>query len=946
MSELADRLMGLSSAEEFVRRDPGIGWRTVALLKLDVDRLVGTDVKAATRLVDRIEALASLVGDPVSGAYAHVSRARLLFTLGRHGEANSLYDAAISTIRGAGLPAEAAMIQIHQIEALKFLGRYQDAFRTARTARRSLTRAGKVPIAQLETNVGNVYFHLDRYKIALQHYDKARRMLARAGDASMRAVVDFCRSCVYIEMDRPDEALRLLESVSAAYERAGKKLASSHVRCQMAYLEYLRGNYNAALASYYKAKDTLTELGSAQDLAFYNLEIAEILLGLNGFDDCASSAEKALASFRELGMSYEAAKSLHFWALARMGLNDHANAERNLTEARQIFETSGNTTFTALTDLYLGELALRRGKAKDAASRAESCLAVFARQKLASRSAESRLKIASAAYMNGDLARASRMAKAALRTVEAIFAPGVSYRCHHLIGRTERDRKHKSKALASFRKAVDIVERVRGGIAAEDFKATFLRDKITVYEDAIKLCLDYGSEEYLEEAFRLVELSKSRALADLLARYVRGSGEGRAHKDPAGGEARAKLLKLIEDMNWYSSNAGLEDDKGEQRSAGVANRYRRAVARCERQIAFLFRRMELEGSSFAEIQRMQSVTSSGLKDSLKDDESAIEYFFAGDEISVFIASRQGVSVLRNIASKTEVEKKLAAFRFQIEKFNYGPHYIDAHFSHLLHAADHHLSGIYDSVFRPVEESLNSSKLVVIPHGALHYVPFHALHDGRNYLVDRFEMSYAPSAAVFGLCRSRPARRRPERLVVLGTAGEDMPGVEEELDALQSIFPDTIRLSGDNASHENLMKYAPSARFLHLASHGSFRRDNPMFSFLKLADSRLNFYSLLDLRLNAEMVTLSACRTGVNMVFPGDELHGLMRGFLYAGAPSLVVSLWAVSDRSTADFMGEMYRSIRAGLSKREALRRAQIATKDSYGHPYYWAPFVLMGDPA
>jgi CHAT domain-containing protein len=142
-----------------------------------------------------------------------------------------------------------------------------------------------------------------------------------------------------------------------------------------------------------------------------------------------------------------------------------------------------------------------------------------------------------------------------------------------------------------------------------------------------------------------------------------------------------------------------------------------------------------------------------------------------------------------------------------------------------------------------------------------------------------------------------------------------------------------------------MRLAPRARFLHLASHGYFRRDNPMFSFLKLADSRLSFYNLINLRLNAELVTLSACDTGVNRIFAGDELHGLMRGFLSAGAAALIVSLWAVNDRSTAELMREMYRRIRAGKPKREALRAAQLAIKEAYGHPYYWAPFVLMGNP-
>jgi CHAT domain-containing protein len=119
----------------------------------------------------------------------------------------------------------------------------------------------------------------------------------------------------------------------------------------------------------------------------------------------------------------------------------------------------------------------------------------------------------------------------------------------------------------------------------------------------------------------------------------------------------------------------------------------------------------------------------------------------------------------------------------------------------------------------------------------------------------------------------------------------------------------------------------------------------MFSFLKLAGAKLHFYSLLDLRLKAEMVTLSACHTGVNKVFPGDELHGLVRGFLYAGTPSVVASLWAVSDLSTAELMREMYSQLRAGATKRAALRQAQLVIKEAYGHPYYWAPFVLMGNP-
>jgi len=941
---LTNQLMSAASVEDFLRDHNGtLDWRTLAELKLSVDHLIGADLREATRLVERIESLAPLLGDGASMGYAQASRARIMFTLGRHSEANSLYKNGIDAIRAAGLPVEAAKIQIQQIDALKFLGRYEDAFKSARAARRYVAQAGPLELAKLETNLGNVYFHLDRYKEALQRYNKAKELLAEVSDETVHGLVDFCRSCVFIELDKPDQALALLHDVARAHESAGKTLISAQVRCQMAYLEYLRGNYNSALAAYYKARDLLAELGSGQDVAFYNLEIAEILLSLNAFDESAASAERAGGAFEELGMPYEAAKALQLGGLARMGLQEYDRAEADLLKARVHFDKCDNRIFVALTDSYLADLAIRQGDASRAASRSSSARRVFSRMKLLSRAANSRLHEAAAAYLNGDLAASSRNAKAALKAVEGIFAPGVAYRCHHLLGRVHRSRGRRGQALESLRKAIDVVEHMRGGIASDDFKATFLTDKIQVYEDAITLCMEDGTEQGLEEAFRLVELSKSRALADLLARYIRETEQGSAGRP--GAELRRRFSKLIEDMNWYSSNAGLEDDKGEQRSAEAAERYSKGLARCERQIAQLFRRMETEEFFFAEIQRMPSTTMEGLQHVLEPGETAIEFFTAGDDVSAFVVTRERVDLVRKLASRSDIDRRLAAFRFQIEKFNYGTRYVDAHFSQLKRAADDHLIGLYQLVMKPLMRFISGPEIILIPHGSLHYVPFHALHDGSGYLADGFEFSYAPSAAVLRLCRIRPRDKRGGKLVALGVADEHTPGISEELRVLGRVYPDSIRLAGADATKDSLIRHAPEARYLHLASHGSFRRDNPMFSFLKLADARLNFYSLLDLRLQAELVTLSACRTGVNMIFPGDELHGLMRGFLYAGAPSLVVSLWAVSDRSTAEFMGEMYSRISQGETKRKALRQAQLAIKDLYGHPYYWAPFVLMGDP-
>jgi CHAT domain-containing protein len=947
---VASKLMKADSAKVFLRASRRVDWRTFASLKLDVDGLVHSDLNAAARLVERIDQLAELTDEPRSRAFARASRARWLHLLGRHSEANPLYEDAIKALISFKLPLEAAILQKQQVDALTHLGRYDEALKLARTARIILSRADRVQLAQLETNVGNIYYMLDRYKKALAHYDLAHVALSAGKHSKMRALVDLNRANVFTELDQPDQALSLLSNAARAFDRGRQYVLAAQARYHIAYLEFLRGHYNAGLKGYYQTRDRLSGLGSEHLVAWCDLEIAEILHSLNAFDEALQHSSKAHDRFAELIMPYEAAKSQMVSGLAAMGLGQFELAHSLLVAARELFVSNKNTTFASTADSYLAELALRSGNARDATRHAERALRTFVGQRLISKAAYARLLTARAAYLVGDSARARRMAIATLRSIENRFAPTVEHMCHHLLGRIERDRGNGRGALTSFRRSVDIVEEMRGRIAADEFKASFFADKMEVYEDAIRACLDESNDRSLDEAFRLVESAKSRGLADLLASYLRETPAQRSEQNATG--TRDRLLKLIEELNWHSAHAHIEDEKGEQRRAAASDRYGREVNRCERQISQLFRRLEAEGAGET-LMRMRAINPVELQQSLEQDETAIEYFTTGDEISAFVVTQSSIDVVRAFASKRDVERALVPLRFQIEKFNYGTVYADNYFEQLNRSANQHLGLLCRTLFSPLERYARGHRLILVPHSALHYVPFHALLNRKGYLIDQFEISYSPSATVLNLCRNLEKRTRSNSrksdgsidLVALGVTADDTPEVASEIEALSAMFPNAMKLTGANATRDNLLRAAPKAGYLHLASHGCFRRDNPMFSFLKLADSNLNFYSLLDLKLNARMVTLSACHTGVNKVFPGDELHGLMRGFLYAGAPSLVASLWATSDRSTSVLMKQMYSELRSGSSKRAALRSAQLAVKEEYGHPYYWAPFILMGSP-
>src|SRR5205085_1584623 len=164
---------------------------------------MGADLKIAERLTDRIEQLAALTGDARSLALADASRARVLQHAGRYQEADLLYKSAINTTQRAKLAGQAAIIQMHRVFALTQMGRYQEALAVARLARRGLQSNSTIHLAQLETNIGIIHYRRDRYKQALMHYERARQILAASPDDALSASIDFNRSSVLTELDRP-----------------------------------------------------------------------------------------------------------------------------------------------------------------------------------------------------------------------------------------------------------------------------------------------------------------------------------------------------------------------------------------------------------------------------------------------------------------------------------------------------------------------------------------------------------------------------------------------------------------------------------------------------------------------------------------------------------------------------------------------------------------------
>jgi len=310
-------------------------------------------------------------------------------------------------------------------------------------------------------------------------------------------------------------------------------------------------------------------------------------------------------------------------------------------------------------------------------------------------------------------------------------------------------------------------------------------------------------------------------------------------------------------------------------------------------------------------------------------------------VLAMVISRAKVRTFRGLAQTERVASVVGALRWHFQRFAFGAEYARRHMQQLHQSANEHLRTLHKLLVAPLAGSL-PARVIVVPHGLLHYVPFHALFDGRDYLVRRHLITYAPSATVWVHCQSLPAAPVKSPLVV-AVSDSSIPFAAAEADILRELYPEARVCSGPDATWANLRQHARGADLLHVASHAVFRSDNVQFSALQMADAWVTVNDLADLWLPPALVVLTGCETGVSRVAPGDEMMGLGRAFLGAGAASLAVSAWAVHDESAALWVWAFYHHLQKDPSPAAAMRAAQLEVMADHPHPYYWAPFMVIG---
>jgi CHAT domain-containing protein len=414
---------------------------------------------------------------------------------------------------------------------------------------------------------------------------------------------------------------------------------------------------------------------------------------------------------------------------------------------------------------------------------------------------------------------------------------------------------------------------------------------------------------------------------------------------PMGGAGQSELVRRIrdlrEELNWYYHRIELEQLRPEESSSKRLQQLHEKAISHENELLRTLRELPANEREYATLDAPADFSLSRLQSTLPRGTALVEYYSTGDRLVAAVVTRDSIKITA-VSVVSRVIHFLHLLRFQLSKFRMGAAYAHRFEQPLLCATQGHLEALYAELIAPIRDQLNAKHLIFVPHGALHFLPFHALRDGETYLCETHTISYAPSATVFALCQEKTGRDMPNSLV-MGIPDDRAPHILQEVQSVATLLPHPELFLGAQATAKVLRERGSASSLLHIATHGTYRQDNPMFSGIRLGDGYLNLYDLYQIRLPAKLVTLSGCATGMNFVSAGDELLGLQRGLFCAGATSLLLSLWDVHDESTSALMQEFYKNYIQTGDMAGALQSTMMELRHEHPHPYFWAPFVLVG---
>jgi CHAT domain-containing protein len=763
--------------------------------------------------------------------------------------------------------------------------------------------------------MGRAYYNKQSLENAFQASKQAEALAAEVGDSDLQGRATTFMGSELRDQGKLDEALGYYARARTVFTVSGDVAGQARVLNMIGLVYRYTGDLDRAvsmaqegLALARQAKDPSTEVNSLHELGVYESQRSHFDLALQYLND---ALKIPVANTLMRGQILSALSTASCSLKQYNRCIDYAQEEIGLAEA------SGNAHETAYGYLKISEAQELLGAHADAYQAAVKALT---------------------ALRSSDFSPYD----------EWHFLASIGQELHHL----GRD----AEAAEQLQEAIKIVERLRQTLVpTEKARAASAAGTKELFDVTTEVLFDVNRSK----ALQTVELSRARAFLAILAESKIDLRDGLSPADRDRETALMVRAAGIQKTMW-------------QRNVNDADRKKRTaeLEAAESDLENLRMTIRRANPRLAAVQYPQPLGLEQIqREVLKPGTTLLEYSL-GEKRSFVWAISKDRSSAAVLPSGEKIEATIKSYREALTR----------NVSALtLHQADADAirlsSGLYDMLVKPVEASLEGTKsLIVVPDGGLYYLAFESLSGGspgRRYLLERFPISYAPSATSL-MELTQPSPAAPAKTLLAfgdpvysvsskgpgsGTRGPDLgqlPYTREEVTGIASLFPkeQSALYLGASAREESVKSEALDGyRFIHFATHGILDESHPSRSALALSvsstaeDGLLQVSEIANLRIRAELVTLSACSTGLGELVSGEGMLGLVRAFLYAGASSVAVSLWNVNDAATSALMKEFYRGLSHSVSPEEALRRAQLSlihqADSPWHHPHYWAPFVL-----
>jgi CHAT domain-containing protein/tetratricopeptide (TPR) repeat protein len=812
---------------------------------------------------------------------------------------------------------------------------------------------------------------------ALKELQPAWNLLRAAGDTEREANALVYLQGVYYDLGDVGKAREYAQQALELSRSDRRQLAEGSALYNLGRIDKLRGDLETSLKSFEAALTVYRRIGGHDhQVGVFLQALGSIHYDLGDLDEALEYYRQALAfSLNRLKDPKLQARLLNHIGFVLYSRGDRQEALRKYGEALALSTSlKDSDSVTALAQFNLGVAKIDLGQPQEGLAHLQTALKLRQAKGTLGEQAQTLREIGTAYHHLHISGQAAATLSQALKIGEQIGSPVLTAECLYRWALLERDEGRLSEALAKIEKTIAITESVRSRMGTEAFRTSFFASKRVYSELQVDLLMRLHTlrpgGHYEAAALDVTERARARGLLELLSRRI----DLRQGIAP---ELKQRETELGERLTWLLDQLRQQNPSQAAQSRGLQSQ----LGQAEEQERKLEAEIHAKYPHYAGVRYPTPLRTKEIE-GLLDDQTALLQYFLGKERSFLFVVTHGHLASYELPAAGWITDRVRSLRSVLDKPN---PLTKARFCQ--EAAE-----LYGKLLSPAASSLEGKRhFLIAPDGPLYFLPFEALltkaqglelpYEKLPYLLLDHTVSYVPSASVLASMRlPRPSSlakgEMPKMFVgfadpiyggppvatqVAGLRGGQTPNLpplprsREEVEQVARFYPGNEMLYlGASATKRNVTKNTllKNARRIHFATHGLVNEIRPELSALALTpegtedDGLLRVSEIFNLELASDLVVLSACETGLGKQVVGEGVLGLTRAFLYAGARSVVVSLWPVLETGTPELMKSFYHHLDGSGSKVEALRASKLdMIRRGQANPSYWAPFILAGDP-